>query len=135
MSESKESSVTPNTKIPIGAACAIIVTVLSVGWALSAKLSSIDSKFELMNQKIESLERGQHPDVEFRIKALEEKVSDFAAHGTPSLAAVSGAIEARLRVLEAALDSKSADRFTGHDMDEYIAQANAAGNKLPPRVK
>lgn len=128
-SQDQESrAIGPSTRVSLGAITAVFVAVLGVGWALSARLATIDTRLQNLESRNDGREVAQ---VAARVAALESDLRTWADTLRSTL--VSQGF--RLDKLEELW--KQGERFTASDMDLWIEQAKVRANLplLPDRKK
>lgn len=134
-----EATVTPNTKIPLGAAVATIATVLTVGWKLSESLATIDLRLKRVEEatahdKQDDLQRQIDVLVQ-RLVGVESVISSINNNGTAGMRALHSDVELKVQKVELALDAIQRDRIPASEFDRWVELNRASGLSLIPRSK
>lgn len=138
--DSRESRViNASSRVSLSAAAAVFASVLGVGWALSARLATIDVRL----QSLESRHDGS-AELALRLATIESitadherRVNAFERTGSEALRTMSHSLDDRIRVTESFVRESTARHFSGADMDLWIEQARSRPSldKLPDRPR
>ena len=124
-----------NTRISIGNALMIVASIVGVGWALATRLTTVDNRLA----NLEASAAANAATVQaattlvFRMEDLDRRITRIDEKGLAGLRDAMSNLEIKLKQIEVDLTARSADRFTGTDMDAWIERARLKGHDLPNR--